>query len=1416
MSRRPGFVASGVPLLTAFVAAVALTMSPIVALNGGPVTNVLVNDPAADLTAQDTQTTPTIALGAGGVILGAFNDSGSAVGGALQRTGWARSSTGGQTWTDRGTLPLGAGGDGGDPSIARDAFTGRIYLATRMLTAVGVQLFRSDDNGGSFQSPLNAAPGVGGGDMLGRPSIAVDNFLGAGQGNVYLATYTLEANGPLPRGKDVYFFRSTDAGTTWGPSGGVLIDAAPGFAAGPAVIVGPDHAVYVFYVREPAPTDATTRIRMRKSTDGGASFGPERNVSSLTAIALNGGLPHHSFPAVASNPVTGDLYLAYGGSGDIRFRQSSNGGETWGVPQIGAILDTLTLAGGDADQFLPAITITPNGSHVMASWYDRQLDPDNSRIDYFGRIGTITGSVITWGSPFRISTKSYPAVAGQDPAAAGFYMGGQVTADDSFFYVVWSDNRLSNSFHANQPDIRFAKVPVAGPGPILWVESSPVLGGNGDDVLQANECVDLKVRLRNLGTSTATGLSATLTSTTDGLTIDAATASYPDIPPGGFADNVTPFRISSGGSWFCGTAIDFVLDVTTATGPFQLQWKHTNPAPAAPANQWDNNTPLGVPDGVNTVESEIAVAGFTGTLADVRVSLYLTHTTGDLSLTLIAPDGTAIDLSSKNGSALSYGAGCSQADRTTFDDTAMTSITDAFAMTGTFRPEQPLSTFDNKSGDAVNGTWRLRITDDYYSGSGGVLACWSLFLAEASCADGGGVCSSGAFGKLSPADGTIQQSTTATLQWQPSAGAAGYEYCVDTSANALCDTQWIDAGLNTSATISGLAPATTYWWQVRTAGGGEEATGSKWWALSVGSGPFKKLSPLSLAFTFTTLTWEPSAGATGYEYCLDASKLGGNEICDSGWVNVGTATSHEVGPLIDGIPYYWQVRTTGVPIEADDGEWRTFKRYSTKFVKQQPFDKASNVSASPDLRWDPFEYFASYEYCIDTSNNDQCDSSWVVVGNKEHHVALAGLAAATTYYWQVRIAGEQILAMDPWWSFTTAAAAPSEPETPTDSEPLPASPPAPPSPEVVSTSTAPRGLSAAADGSVVDLRWNPPESGDVSVYRVELGRSSGETHSTIETGPSTFLSTTALAAGQWFARVRAVVDSGLSPESNEVSFVLTGAPSTPRDFAATLSGHWVVFSWEPPVAGTVIGYVIEAGTAQGLTNLALISIGPLTSFSAEVPEGTYFARLRATNAAGAGNASAEVSFSAGAGSATPGPPQQLQAELSGTSVLLRWAPPRTGDAPVGYVLEAGSAAGLSDLLILPVSGTSFAATVSQPGKYFVRVRGVNSAGVGPPSEQASFTIGGPIVPPDPPSNLAAIIVGDTVTLRWSPSSGSPTSYAIVVGSATGERDVGVYAVGVTTTFSATLVPSGTYWVSVIAANAAGVSGPSEYVRVVVP
>lgn len=73
----------------------------------------------------------------------------------------------------------------------------------------------------------------------------------------------------------------------------------------------------------------------------------------------------------------------------------------------------------------------------------------------------------------------------------------------------------------------------------------------------------------------------------------------------------------------------------------------------------------------------------------------------------------------------------------------------------------------------------------------------------------------GAFYKTAPGNGATGVALAPTLAWVASAGAASYEYCIDTSANATCDASWISAGTATSVTPSGLLPGTTYSWQIR-------------------------------------------------------------------------------------------------------------------------------------------------------------------------------------------------------------------------------------------------------------------------------------------------------------------------------------------------------------------------------------------------------------------------------------------------------------------------------------------------------------------------------------------------------------------------------------------------------------------------
>jgi hypothetical protein len=90
------------------------------------------------------------------------------------------------------------------------------------------------------------------------------------------------------------------------------------------------------------------------------------------------------------------------------------------------------------------------------------------------------------------------------------------------------------------------------------------------------------------------------------------------------------------------------------------------------------------------------------------------------------------------------------------------------------------------------------------------------------------------FDKIAPASGSGDVDGNVGLSWGSSAGAAGYEYCVDTTDNNTCDAPWTSAGTSTSAMASALTRGTTFYWQVRAtnASGTETANVGVWWRFS--------------------------------------------------------------------------------------------------------------------------------------------------------------------------------------------------------------------------------------------------------------------------------------------------------------------------------------------------------------------------------------------------------------------------------------------------------------------------------------------------------------------------------------------------------------------------------------------------------
>ena len=101
-------------------------------------------------------------------------------------------------------------------------------------------------------------------------------------------------------------------------------------------------------------------------------------------------------------------------------------------------------------------------------------------------------------------------------------------------------------------------------------------------------------------------------------------------------------------------------------------------------------------------------------------------------------------------------------------------------------------------------------------------------------------------------------------------------------------------------------------------------------------------------------------------------------------------------------------------------------------------------------------------------------------------------------------------------------------------------------------------------------------------------------------------------------------------------------------------------------------------------------------------------------------------------------------------VRFSWTPPATGGAPTHYLLEAGSAPGLTNIAVVPVSSPGFFVPGVPPGTYYVRVRAANGAGVGPASNEVELVVAG-MSAPGTPGPVQVTVVGSTVTLGWSPN-----------------------------------------------------------------
>jgi hypothetical protein len=98
------------------------------------------------------------------------------------------------------------------------------------------------------------------------------------------------------------------------------------------------------------------------------------------------------------------------------------------------------------------------------------------------------------------------------------------------------------------------------------VSVSDTAAGNGNGVINRNECVDLSVNVANNGCANESAINATLTTSTAGVTVTQGSSLYPNLAIGASGANSIPFKVSTSSTFVCGTAIDFTLNLTYASG----------------------------------------------------------------------------------------------------------------------------------------------------------------------------------------------------------------------------------------------------------------------------------------------------------------------------------------------------------------------------------------------------------------------------------------------------------------------------------------------------------------------------------------------------------------------------------------------------------------------------------------------------------------------------------------------------------------------------------------------------------------------------------------------------------------------------------------------------------------------------------
>ncbi len=264
------------------------------------------------------------------------------------------------------------------------------------------------------------------------------------------------------------------------------------------------------------------------------------------------------------------------------------------------------------------------------------------------------------------------------------------------------------------------------------------------------------------------------------------------------------------------------------------------------------------------------------------------------------------------------------------------------------------------------------------------------------------------------------------------------------------------------------------------------------------------------------------------------------------------------------------------------------------------------------------------------------------------------------------------------------------------------------------------GTRATQAGSMIVVAGNVHPG-----LRVAIEVINGETGAGVPWDPGlidgTFTSITAMHASDDYVVLGGTIDAAAGVPVANLAVFRTPRAGAPRQITAAVAAQTVTLGWQPGLSPAASAFIVEGGSAPGVSDLGRVNVGTATSVAGTLGAGRYFIRVRGAGAAGEGSASSEVAVDVPATAVPPSAPGTLAASVTGTNVSLAWGT-ATGNATT-YVVEAGSASGGADLVVYPTGNLDTAlVTAAPPGRYYVRVRAANTSGRGPVSNEVVIDV----------------------------------------------------------------------------------------------